>query len=146
MRKEGSSFIKLERILEGEGRSEMDAKGNLNLGFFKCRNAWRQGRGHWRRKVGNAGEGTEKSGWDGIRSLGGKLALKTWRDPSLLWQRSWRGLIHQQTNILRWKWVVICDKKYVFGLPPGSWHRVPKTIWSFCEESKKVFIRRLESP
>lgn len=31
VRKEGSSFIKLERILEGEGRSEMDAKGNLNL-------------------------------------------------------------------------------------------------------------------
>lgn len=31
VRKEGSSFIKLERILEGEGRSEMDTKGNLNL-------------------------------------------------------------------------------------------------------------------
>jgi len=31
VRKEGSSYIKLERILEGEGRSEMDTKGNLNL-------------------------------------------------------------------------------------------------------------------
>lgn len=31
VRKEGGSYIKLERILEGEGRSKMDTKGNLNL-------------------------------------------------------------------------------------------------------------------